>query len=423
MATLLRSTVLESGPSGWGRFTLLAQRWLLPAAAGLSVALGIVLIIRPSSPVGAYVPIALLAIGLGAIIASFAPVGRPTTSQPSVDAPPIEVDPRPAADDSPSTGIEPGRSASRLTRRGHRGSEWRVLAAPTDPGDETWLSWLPREHRGLGGGGLRFARVARYTPGQSGGLVALPAQNPDPTHRPASMAGVFAGSAHKPVASPTSAATVELGASRTTPPEESVEPPPHPATARRYSEEDLDRMFPDVADRRGIFLVDVPDKVGVPEERRLAGGRSFRSTDDTVQATHPSEPRRAAPLDGAPLPTDVFTETELPEGFPAAAIALARTELNSEAANPTPPHLRDSARGSDRSIRGSELRSGRRSPSSPLPKTVCASCSKVVVNLRMSGPCPHCLRPICNDCLREAFVAYGHGWCIDCAAPAAVRAN
>jgi len=122
--------------------------------------------------------------------------------------------------------------------------------------------------------------------------------------------------------------------------------------------------------------------------------------------------REGAETPSADSLRDVNFEETPSEGLGGTETPLDRrpSELSREAANPVPPHLR--AAGPLDRFGPRPARPGGKDTSTA--RSVCASCSKVVVNLRMSGPCPRCLRPVCTDCLREAFVTQGHGWCLDC---------
>ena len=188
-------------------------------------------------------------------------------------------------------------------------------------------------------------------------------------------------------------------------------------------------MFPPEDRRSSTFLTEPPQKVGghspwfttepeatrfvrtTPEARAIVSEEPASHEDISVAALDRTEEGRTGPLSPAPMdqPPREGGEKRTPDDDRRSA------ELTLEAANPVPPHLR----AAGPLIRG-ETRPGMRSARRPaVSRSVCASCSKVVVDLRMSGPCPKCLRPVCGDCLREALVTQGHGWCLDCAAAAA----
>ncbi|HXQ78704.1 MAG: hypothetical protein WB788_06065 [Thermoplasmata archaeon] len=194
-------------------------------------------------------------------------------------------------------------------------------------------------------------------------------------------------------------------------------------------------MFPPTAGGRTLFLSDVPDKIGVAK----ALPKVPNSSADTGLGTAEPAPSILGPAPSLDHEAGAQTPEARrePDGTDSAFLAessgpsLARfsealhgppdpaDSLFLEAVNPVPPHLRGV---------GSPLRLGERGPNrsrreNATPKSVCASCSKVVVTLRMSGPCPKCLRPICNECLREAFVTHGQGWCIDCSSTPPISAS
>lgn len=189
-------------------------------------------------------------------------------------------------------------------------------------------------------------------------------------------------------------------------------------------------MFPPQPNRRPGFLPTPPDKVGVSPPRTMEeepaldiaeAGVSTMPRAETVLSKTTPEPYlpSASPaslveaetagslVEARSTPLDRPGAFDLSGGTPGKA-----PDLYLEAINPVPPHLRNPGVHLRISAHGSR----RRPPDPTKQKSVCASCSKLVVNLRMSGPCPRCLRLICNDCLREAFLTNGRGWCDDCAA-------
>lgn len=87
-----------------------------------------------------------------------------------------------------------------------------------------------------------------------------------------------------------------------------------------------------------------------------------------------------------------------------------------EASAPMPPHLRGPTNGPPGDG------GARPPPGDPRTRTApravrseCASCADEVVGLRSWAPCGACDRPVCLACLRDSFVAFGHGWCRACA--------
>ena len=357
-------------------------RLALPSVGVLAVSAGTALFVAGSPQLGAYAPLAIVAAGTAALVASAAldrsgVLERPPRLRPSVRSP--RSPHRGAVATLPVDRDLPGGSEFSAS-----GSEWRVLAAATEPGDETWLSWLPRESRRLGAVWTGLAPRGRYTPGGTGHLVAFPASaTPRPSPGPGSQGddGRVSFAARK----------------------RSV-----------YTEEELDAMFPPAGKPSPHFLREAPMKIGcAPTTEGPVNESEFQAS---VPGDLPNTP--ADPDTGAPVP-DPWSSASGPSRWapPAESAAdgvrstptswgTSEPEVSLEADNPVPPHLRTSGSGGPISRRVLEV-SGQ--------KTVCASCSKLVVNLRMSGPCPNCLRPVCTACLREGFVTRGHGWCIDCA--------
>lgn len=187
---------------------------------------------------------------------------------------------------------------------------------------------------------------------------------------------------------------------------------------RRFSVEELDRLFPPLAGSHRVFLEDVPQRVGrrpptgptgssegFPHVTRARPSRPYGF--DIEPGRSPSGPSPAEEgrrkFAWSDVPVSDFQEEKALAGAPSE-------DLRHEAANPVPPHLRPSV-FFDRAASSS---SSRRGNAPTVARAVCASCSNVVLNLRMSGPCPSCLRPICTDCLREALRSKGRGWCGDC---------
>jgi hypothetical protein len=285
-----------------------------------------------------------------------------------------------------------------------KGSSWRILSAAADPGDETWLSWLPRERRRLVPEEGSVPPGVVTSPGRAGNLVAFPVRDYyggalPPTVRGSRMslpAGPrekgLVGDEHLP----------RLSSSHASP----------------FSEEELDRMFPPEGRRGAVFLSTAPNRIG--------GASPWAKP---VHAVGSSASRTGGVSADVMLSTTPAEDTVLEERAPSLPVRRSRNDENEreasmgvdtedlgrEAANPVPPHLR-AAGPLIRSDSAQPFRAGKNTAGA---RSVCASCSKVVVNLRMSGPCPKCLRPICNECLREAFVAHGHGWCLDCSSTAA----
>lgn len=183
-------------------------------------------------------------------------------------------------------------------------------------------------------------------------------------------------------------------------------------------------MFPPEGPHTSVFLPAPPDRVGtrspwsptrrfgaapVPTTTELTG--AFGTPADEPVSGNGSTPlgECAAGYDtsDAVLAPNVNT---IPPSTPVEGRATPPTELRLEAANPTPPHLRPVGaflRCEPQTI----ARPGKRTFA---PRSVCASCSRVVIDLHLSGPCPKCLRPLCDVCLREALATQGHGWCLDC---------
>jgi hypothetical protein len=429
MAGVAHVTLSEPTRAGWYWFGEISSRYLLPVLALASLVLGGVLILRPSAPVGPYLPLLLVAMGLGTLAAfpGLRPPGEHRkTRQPT---PPPTVSP-PALPDSPQpTSVARARPTSFPPARG---SEWRVLSAPPAPGDETWLSWLPRESRRLGGG-VRAVRPGRgYSPGRAGSLVALPLREQEADLPPDSVPGAFAGSARGHGSLRIPEGRTGPGPRRALSDEGPPDPPRRLSRRRAFSEEELDRMFPPAEAVGRVFLADVPEKIGLPSapsrrgvvaEPQASGRRHepeapglFRAATEPVRAVRAhgwAEDSGPGTTRQEPAPSDLGEQSQAVTDGDSRSSKLRR-----EAVNPVPPHLRDGGFAGSNGAPGTVRNRADASPA----KSVCASCSKVVVNLRMSGPCPKCLRPICNDCLREALAGTGHGWCIDCAAELSLAA-
>ena len=424
MAGVVHDTRSIPRPADGVRQAPVSARILVPAVAFVLVLIGLILFIDPSSSVGPFVPFTCYAVGLGVLTGSAAFFAWQSTLPPPKKAGETEGARAvaPVRDRTNAPGVRPARRP--LFSPSNRGSEWRVLSTPTSPGDETWLSWLPREHRRLGPEAAGMAPSGSYAPSGLGGLVAIPLRK--------SPQGFWAGTGAFPATSRSAAARpipVEVGGTPySAAPIRTPEPaptPPLPGT-RAFSDEELDRMFPPAPDRPSLFLSNPPAKVGVSESlARHLGPRA----EGTPRSARPGylyeEEGSLSELPPEPFAIASRPVSEDPEPFgpgEAAGSSLstghdealgppsAGSDLSLESTNPVPPHLRAEFAQSEIESRPHASRSAE--PGGP--KSVCASCSKVVVSLRMSGPCPRCLRPICRDCLGEALRTVGHGWCEDC---------
>lgn len=434
MTSVVDAASVGRGVGTAGSLAESALRWVLPLAAAASTVLGAAFLFESAAPLGPHSALSCFLISWGVAaglvsIGSWRATARPTQVRGPAASPRWSTFSAGA-----TTRVASVPSDGLIASFTHRGSEWRVPATAISPGDETWLSWLPRERQLLGADSQGAYRRAAYSPGLPGSLVAIPTRDRGVGRRPPMAPGDSGGPAP-----PTRQATVagpseDLWDSRSTS-VDSSSPPARPRLSP-YSEEELDRMFPPATRGRTTFLSSAPERVGVravpTEEWNDAPGFQRPPGDDT-EALEPERPtlevhpdagaqdvsRAGRFIHDGSSPRLVSSLAPGPPDEPSIGDPPA-DELSREAANPVPPHLRGT---------GLLPRSGTRRPH-PSPagpggqKSVCASCSKVVVNLRMSGPCPRCLRPICNECLREAFVTHGHGWCIDCAAsPAAAAAS
>ncbi len=426
-----QSSPVSSRSAGSRPIAARVRAMLLVSAAIASVVLGLVLLFLHPLKLEPYVPLVLFAIGLAVLSALVSgPSREPAREEAPGRTPGSTGRPRLSGPSSltPSPSVP-----TRIRRSGPgvaAGSEWRVLSKPTSPGDETWLSWLPRETRRLGSeGGGRMSAVVT-SPGRAGTLVAFPVRN------------YYAAVPPRSEAETRRAPIVRL---RSVPPSNGAptETPPHvKATGssddvvrpggdtRPYSEEELDRMFPPVTDRGTVFLGDAPDRVGTPSSWSFTSTRPEPVSRGPDGSRSRGNSRRAeAELDedgSEPIDRPEGDTPEMPTDLPPTRasgrprLSTQReseppsSELSAEAANPIPPHLR--ATGPP--IRFDTPASPHAVSASSHARSVCASCSKVVLNLRMSGPCPKCLRPVCTDCLREAFASQGHGWCLDCSTAA-----
>jgi hypothetical protein len=417
-----------SRPVRWERVGDLSQRFLLPAVALTTLFLGLILLLDPLARVGAEIPIAVFAIGLGGLAGFISVRGwKSTVPSPAAPMAAAAVTPPSPPGDRPMAVVRApnDRPRARITARG---SEWRVPSAPSITGGGGWLTWLPREHSRAGVEGIEPIPGVVHSSGRAGNLVAFPVRNY--FHGVRSSLGSGDLARPSPAAQPSPRIAEVEG--RSTPPATSThgsrEPPEPLARSKPLSVEELDRMFPPVSGPRSVFLADAPEKVGGPSYwvRELSlPADPPTSTDEPGQSPDrlPSSPEMdedstssAVRSEGQRTDQPATSEpTNVPRSLPSGGLSRPNaqaSDLFREAANPVPPHLRETGGPA----RAESRRPSGRSTDLASQRSVCASCSKVVVNLRMSGPCPKCLRPICSDCLREAFVTHGHGWCVDCSA-------
>jgi len=387
------------------------RRFLLPAGALASLALGLALMADPHAPTGVVTPYVLYTLGLG-ILATLAFFRSSDSPAPSPTAR-RSLEARALASPPVAAVLPPAPRPADSLRGSSRGSEWRVLSTPASPGDETWLSWLPPERRRLGSSDGGIVPGVIRSPGSAGTLVAFPvrsyfgrlstgSKSADISIAPrsGSVAAPPPRSEPAPPVSMATRPTAEPNLSGDLPEPHSPSPEP-----RAFSVEELDRLFPPLLEGRRVFLSKPPQRVGMPAGARTAVGRP---SDDSELSTSSDEEFVPSFREG---PSSTVPASS---GAPARSIAPSH-ELTDELTNPVPPHLR----GTGPLIRADvPTVVPHRAGIAGAHRTVCASCSKVVMDLRMSGPCPSCMRPICNECLREAMVMHGHGWCIDCSASA-----
>lgn len=414
---------------GEDRVANLARRFFLPAAAVTALVLGLLLLVTPRTLVGFYIPLSLFAIAIG-LLASVTSLRRPTGRAPAARITPI-----PSGAGSSSTATHPSPPGPAKVGRAFppmvpgTGSEWRVANDSDRPGIGSGLAWLARRGgwRAHAAGCEPAPGVVR-SPGKAGNLVAIPMRHYYPGVRsalpPEEFEDLVDSLRDLPIVDP----ALRSPYHRASPVLESVPPPSRPSPGgRAFSEEELDRLFPPAGERRPVLLSQAPSKVGRSPLLATPAAEPPRAVVPPPAPTVPSvdpeaadSPARDEPLRpplerGAPaldpkkasragtFPPPMTTIFHPPPDEPSAELVL-------EAANPVPPHLR----GAGPLLRFEPRASDRRSAKSTPARSVCASCSKVVVDLRMSGPCPKCMRPICHDCLREAILSRGRGWCLDC---------
>jgi len=159
-------------------------------------------------------------------------------------------------------------------------------------------------------------------------------------------------------------------------PARTVDPAPlrdaTPGTLMPFPEEELDRLFPP----------DLPESDPAPE--------SIASSFD--------------------VPGDAGFGS--PFGIPPA-LGSPAFDVHFEAITPIPPHLRRTAPPAASPAPAPRSMGPRRSSAGP--KSECTSCDRELVDLRSWGPCPECLRPVCNHCLLESLWEHGRGYCVPCA--------
>ena len=384
----------------------------LIASALATLAFGLTLLVLPGVRVAPEIPTALFALALAMLTVTLLVSLRGRPIVPSVDS---AVSPEvpglgPAATSKPAP--PPVREAPQGARPSFlgRGATWRVLSSAPEPGDETWLSWLPREIRRLGPDPSSVAPGVIASPGRAGNLVAFPVRD-------------YFGGALPPASRGTLSPLPPRARERGLVGDEHL-PALSSPRASPFSDEELDRMFPPEGRRGRVFLESAPARIGgcppwsssgavapgslrLPEERSQLSVREAEPEDgeDISLAPHGGNGRNSQNT------ATVAASRRTPREARPVEKDASSSELSQEAANPVPPHLR----ASGTLLRLAPSPSAARTGKGSLSRSVCASCSKVVVDLRMSGPCPKCLRPLCHDCLRDALVTVGHGWCSDCA--------
>jgi hypothetical protein len=410
MHDVTRSPDLSSAPRSGVTTSTLLRRWVLPSFALAALASGLALLAEPVVTVGTTLPYAMFVAGLAVLVAS---VSLTRTSEPSALAPSPKVDPpRPTPDRARRVVPPPLTGTREPVPPREAGSDWRVPSSPVLPSDETWLSWLPPEHRWPAPEERhRSAGVVR-SPGIAGNLVAFPVRGYyDGFHSPNSgrrdgrvptRDGSSRLSSPGPGGPPSTASLAERSYVR------SLDDSP-------FTEDDLDRLFPPTISGRTIILAEAPLKVGRPNgtSGELRPRWEHSVEDRGEPSGHPKET----------LLADVEAESDIVRSLPSSSPEHTERSLGApphptplgcvldEVANPLPPHLRASGSSAELGLRTDAAPPHRKGRT---PRSVCASCSKVVLDLRMSGPCPKCLRPICNECLREALATRGRGWCVDC---------
>ena len=378
-----------------------------------TLALGLALLLLPGLHAVPEISTVLFAVALAMLAVTLVLSRTERRGTPPAASTPILEMPRRTAQalSSPAPARTPAAPVAVRTASPGRGSAWRILSFPTEPGNETWLSWLPRESRRLGPDTSSVGSGVITSPGRAGNLVAFPVRD-------------YFGGALPPAARGVMASLPPRTGGRGAEGDEHL-PALSVSRAAPFSEDELDRMFPPQERRGSVFLAAAPDRIGVHSRWSISApvedlsmeisgessdvpgrGEDREASEDISVMPH----RWVGPQSAtSPAPADVV-DHEQPSRPPAGRTDASSTELSREAVNPIPPHLR----GSGTLIRTRPLPTARGGRGHSPPRSVCASCSKVVVDLRLSGPCPRCLRPLCHDCLREALATVGHGWCPDC---------
>jgi hypothetical protein len=157
----------------------------------------------------------------------------------------------------------------------------------------------------------------------------------------------------------------------------------------------------DLPSRRGSALREPPRPAPFPVEEL------DRLFPPDLPATDSSTAPVSGPLD---VPDEIGSDPVFGTPPPPGSLEY---QIHLEAITATPPHLRSAAPPRTESSTPAPRVPSRMS--SMVARTECASCDRELVELRSWGPCPECLRPVCNLCLLESLWKHGRGYCGPCA--------
>lgn len=391
--------------------------YLLPLVGVGAAAAGVILLWDPLALGSRLIPLALLALGSAAVVGAVAAVRWPAPRQ---DVPPPHrgLVPRPTA-----TPPGPRRAPSSPRRHRWLTPESGIGRATTSrhswSGEEIWQRWRQSASARFGTAVIPpVAATAYIAPRENVAPFAsrdraawlLPRLPLPPETRPRDPARPARAVGQPSAPASRSTRSASLAGARS-------------PSARPFSLDELDRLFPQEADtsiRDRVIdaLDDLPTArpVALETEPRAPSPGESPPADVRHADPDPSESHRV-PTPVLTVPSgDLFTPRLGLELLPPAAAVDELLYL--EAINPVPPHLRGGTLGPS----APDPALPRPFAGSPPPRA-CHSCNRGLGDFRTWSPCARCGRPICRRCLGRSFRLGEDGVCWDCSDPTPLPAS
>ena len=357
--TALASPVPGTLADRWERWTHASHHFVLPAAAATGLALGGALALGAPRILESYAPLALIALGAGALGSSVAyrrwTTHRSAAQAAAARAPKVATPPAPCPKCVEAEANH--REWTDLVQRAWHApvvspSPARGLSAelPLKPGDRIWQTWAHTEPSRLPVELVPPVPETAWVEPAAGAFVPFPQKEPE----------------------------LRVVEGR-------VVPMPPPVSAP--------------APAPGLGVVPAVTPVLVP----------------------PSPvPLAVPPAVTVPLPSAVLSglaSVGLPGELAPFALgpdASVEDWLLYEAMHPLPPHLRPEGGATWTAAAMPAVPTTVPATESPEFTVTCATCAQSCDEDAAWGPCPECGEPVCPTCRIRAVVEYGHTWCSGC---------